>query len=754
MSEEYVGMTPLRQPRARSVLIPRSSFLIPHFAVLLAYLLASIVFTWPQVLDLGGSLVNGADNRQTIWNFWMLRHSLFDLHTWPLQTDLIYWPGGTSLYLHTYTLDLNLLVLPITLTAGPVVAYNLAVLFVCVASGYAMYRLGWMLSGSALAGFVAGFALTFNAWHVTRLWGQLSLASFQWPLLYMLFLLRREGRGWVNALGAGVALALTYMAGQYLVLYLALFTALWALNRGLERGVPWRARAATLGRAVGAAGVAGLLVSPLLVGLLTSAQSGTFLVPTFAETLTFSADPLAYFVPGPYSTVFGAWSTPIYANHVWGTIPLEKMVFPGWSLWVLGIFGLGRAWPQTRLWLNLLVVSFVLSLGPVLHAAGQGLPVPLPYLLFYQLPGVEVSRTPVRFALLVQIALAVGLAYGLAFLLRRLRGPQGLALLPSRTHVLEFQVPSVRPLLLVGGLLALITVEQAIIPFAMGPASISPFYTALAQSADRSALLEVPIGDPPGPYQSDYLLAQTVHGRPIIGGYISRNRMDPFIEGSPGIREFRYIGGPPDIVTQASGSQPTVPPLASAARALLQANHIGTIILHTDQLTDTLTLSATAALAAQISGSSPVYEGDNLRAYTVTGPPDPAQVVLQLGAGWSAAGVEKGATAVGRWADQGAEILITAFAAHTVQVDIDAGWPAGPHGLQIERGAEVVGLWTPREAPGRYTTLPFPVATGVTTLRLRSDAPALALPKLTPFDKAQLYAILRVTGVRITLQDR
>ena len=70
---------------------------------------------------------------------------------------------------------------------------------------------------------------------------------------------------------------------------------------------------------MGAAGVAGVPASPLLVGLLTSAGSGAFLAPTFAETLTFSADPLAYFVPGPYSTVFGGWSTPIYAEHVWGT---------------------------------------------------------------------------------------------------------------------------------------------------------------------------------------------------------------------------------------------------------------------------------------------------------------------------------------------------------------------------------------------------------------------------------------------------
>jgi hypothetical protein len=132
--------------------------------------------------------------------------------------------------------------------------------------------------------------------------------------------------------------------------------------------------------------------------------------------------------------------------------------------------------------------------------------------------------------------------------------------------------------------------------------------------------------------------------------------------------------------------------------------------------------------------------------------------VLQLGAGWSAVGSEKGGATAGRWADQNAEILITAFAPHMVQVHIDARWPGdfpeGYHGLQITRPGAVVGLWSPPNIGGPYTTLPFPIPAGVTPLRLRSDAPAVALPRLTPFDKTQPTAILRVTGVRLTLQDR
>ena len=122
MSDEYVGMTPLRTAKTRRLPVPHSSFLIPHLLVLLAYGLAAVIFTWPQLTDLGGQLVNGGDNRQTIWNFWLLRHSLFDLHTGRCKP--ISFTGRTappSISTPSPSTS-TLLVLPITVLGGPVVA--------------------------------------------------------------------------------------------------------------------------------------------------------------------------------------------------------------------------------------------------------------------------------------------------------------------------------------------------------------------------------------------------------------------------------------------------------------------------------------------------------------------------------------------------------------------------------------------------------------------------------------------------------
>ena len=137
-------------------------------------------------------------------------------------------------------------------------------------------------------------------------------------------------------------------------------------------------------------------------------------------------------------------------------------VFPGWSVWVLGVYGLIRAWPRTRLWYGLGLLGLAISFGPVLSVLGVA--VPMPFYFFYALPGEPLMVAPFHFALLVQIALAVGLAYGLADLLRRLQGAERFELRPSRTEILEFRVPSVKPHLLLAAVLLAIMIEQLIIP--------------------------------------------------------------------------------------------------------------------------------------------------------------------------------------------------------------------------------------------------------------------------------------------------
>jgi hypothetical protein len=91
-------------------------------------------------------------------------------------------------------------------------------------------------------------------------------------------------------------------------------------------------------------------------------------------------------------------------------------LFPGIVMVVLAAFGareIGRSRDGARYFPFLAASSFILSLGPLLHVAGQRFLVPLPYIAaYYLVPCLWVIRGPFRFAVLFFLAGAVLAALG------------------------------------------------------------------------------------------------------------------------------------------------------------------------------------------------------------------------------------------------------------------------------------------------------------------------------------------------------
>src|ERR687885_2630955 len=75
-----------------------------HLLVLAGYVLLTILMTNPVPFRLFTEVPGGGDAWQHIWNLWWVKHALLDLHTNPYHTDLIYYPNGVNLYLHTIVL--------------------------------------------------------------------------------------------------------------------------------------------------------------------------------------------------------------------------------------------------------------------------------------------------------------------------------------------------------------------------------------------------------------------------------------------------------------------------------------------------------------------------------------------------------------------------------------------------------------------------------------------------------------------------
>src|SRR5689334_6106076 len=111
--------------------------LVRHALAILAYLLLSLIVTWPLAgrpfsEALGEDYPGRGQNVRDLW--WVKTALLAELAS-PFRTDMLFYPYGADLYFHTLNLPLGLITLPVQLLFGVVAAYNLDVLFALVLAG-------------------------------------------------------------------------------------------------------------------------------------------------------------------------------------------------------------------------------------------------------------------------------------------------------------------------------------------------------------------------------------------------------------------------------------------------------------------------------------------------------------------------------------------------------------------------------------------------------------------------------------------
>jgi hypothetical protein len=208
------------------------------------------------------------------------------------------------------------------------------------------------------------------------------------------------------------------------------------------------------------------------------------------------------------------------------------VVFVGYTVLALAAFAVWkrRRDRNARFWAFIALASWLLSLGPVLQFFGKdhftafGVSVPLPYLLLYKLPMFSIMRTPARLAVLTMLALGVLVAIALAWLLSTTR------IRSAGYYVLSVLLP------------VLILFEYLAVPFPTVPPGWNvPIYAQIAREPGNFAILELPLR----PF-GDYMAYQTVHGKPIIGGYLSRQPPYPLLDQTPALKYLQDTTSPSD----------------------------------------------------------------------------------------------------------------------------------------------------------------------------------------------------------------
>jgi hypothetical protein len=512
-------------------------------AILAIYTGLTLALTWPIAAQLTRTLPDGGDDWRFLWNLWWMKTALVDLHTNPFHTTYLYYPQGANLYIDTFAPALGVLSIPLQLLGLPLVAvYNLLALSSFVAAGYGTYLLVRYLTGRRVPAFVAGLIFAFCPYHFAHLLGHLNLVSLQWMPFYVLALVRtwewpqpagrragdtrapaarRSPVRWAAL--AGVWLAITAYTEWTYALFLGLFT-FWYLAWVLlvVRGEPGR-RAAGVRLAV-LAGVWLVLVAPVLIPMLLEARTTTFAQTSIQESNFFSADLTDVLIPSLFHPLWRV-TGPVLEPHYAGRPRSERALFAGYTVLLLavGTVWAGRRRREVQFWGGTALSAWVLSLGPSLHVWGRfdfgGIRIPLPYAALYFLPFFNIVRVPGRFMALTMLALAVLAGYGLASA-------------TARGGRLAWRAQPVNANLLAPIVGALVLLEYLAVPFPLQAWEYDqPFYHQLAQEPGQFAVLELPLA--PLPIYEGY---QTIHHKPMIGGYLARQPPDPFVADTPVLR--------------------------------------------------------------------------------------------------------------------------------------------------------------------------------------------------------------------------
>jgi hypothetical protein len=232
-----------------------------------------------------------------------------------------------------------------------------------------------------------------------------------------------------------------------------------------------------------------------------------------------------------------------------------------------------------RVWLLWTTVFLVWAAGPFLRVFGIDTGLPLPQILMRYVPVLSNARLPAHVGVLVYLGIAMLLAFAIA---------------RSRHN---------RSMALAGALAGLVLVEFAAAPRPMVMLSPPPLFDRLAAMPD-GALLDLPIGirdgfGSAGRFDATSLYHQTIHGKPLVSGYVSRLL--------PSVRR-RYDESPAMqmLFALSSGGAPAAGPTAREAAAELVERWRVTYVVIDERVTPPALQAFVDAMGARLIGEDHV----------------------------------------------------------------------------------------------------------------------------------------------------
>jgi hypothetical protein len=568
--------------------------------VSLFYLLITTAVTYPMPVRLTTHIPGAGDAPTMVWDLWGMTRAILDPQIPLSVTDLIFYPLPDVANIWTSPASV-LISLPLTLTCGHLCSYNLLFLSSFVLAGLFCYLLVRYLTGNRLASFVAGTIFSFSAFHYARGLGHWSLCFIQWIPLCILCLLRLHDRPDLRrtlqfAIVMGVlTLTFSYYWGYFLLPLLACFFAyhLWKDKSTLLR--PRFLAAVAIALAVSAAGT--LLFFHRV--LIPDEDMAAALRTSAKDTERYSADLLAFVAPSARHPLFGSLTSPIYGGFSSGENLPEATVYLGGVAVLFAFWGL---WCRRRkdgpLWAILALLTFIMSLGPVLHVGGQSL-FPLPYALLMRLPFFNGYRAPARAGMTVLMSVSVLAGYGVDDILDRMRSGSPVKALMTAMIVFVVCFESMFSF-----------------PYPSSSAAVPRFYEQMVTKSDGEALFQVPSGVGDSDSTGWYMFYQSHHHRKLAIGYQAREPL-PVVLFPHWLLRGKFLSPPVSLFETDNW-----PAFEASFADLLAYNDIRYVVIQRQAGPSTVSygMEEYSELKASLARSlgEPFYEDDGLTAHEVS----------------------------------------------------------------------------------------------------------------------------------------
>lgn len=553
-----------------------------HLPALLIFTFLSVALTWPLAWKMRDTIVSWGDPVFQVWTMAWVWHAL-TTSPGDLFDANVFYPWRNVLAYSDHLIGQTLLVWPVyPLTGNVLLADNIAFFTALIFSAMAMYLLVVDMTGSRIAGILAGAAFAFAPPRMAHV-EHLHVLSAQWLPLALLCLRRltfargRRRVWWAAGLG-GCFFAQGLFGIYFLYFMIVMLIAAGAVYLGFALYDRDRRIVEALGMGALACAVGGALLFPTLWPYQVVHQD--LGVEREQEEVSYWSATRSDFIAAP----------PL--NDLWGEVfadqhrHIEQDLFPGLFLLAFAAVGLADRRARRTRWVLLAVVVTGATLAFGLSATISGREVWMPYHIFYDwLPGFRAIRVPARFGHLALVGLGGLAGLGVSLTLRALRPRLDRLHRPRNRGYL-----AVAPLLVGLVLVWADTSTTLTLPDPLPVDNPRPDYAYLAEHP--GAVLEIPMGE--GPVASAW------------PNFWSTKYWNPVANGFSGIVPPTY-----DLLRERSRQIPD-----PAVIRLLQGVGIDYLVVHTEMESEERArvdagLEANPAVTLVLPGVDAVYRLDS-----------------------------------------------------------------------------------------------------------------------------------------------